>query len=73
MKYNVEEKKVAREFIDCKIPECVRNNEFNLTYDTMEFYEALFDFAYCILNENELFSEFSYSLKSLDFNVLLKK
>ena len=72
MRYSNEEKQVAKDYIDCKIPECIKNNDFDLEYDCMEYYEALFDFAHCILNELELTSVFSNSLNDESFNVLMK-
>ena len=72
MKYTDKEKQIAKNFIDCKIPECIRNNDFNLVYDSMEYYEALFDFAYCILNESELTSVFSTAIMDESFTLLMK-
>lgn len=72
MVYSIEERYIARNFLDCKIPECVLKNEFELTYDSMEYYEALFDYAHCILGGLELSSLFSYSLKKEEIYNFIK-
>jgi hypothetical protein len=53
MRYSDEEKQIAQAFINCKIPERVKNNCFDLQFDSMELYEILFDFAYCVLNDTQ--------------------
>ena len=71
MRYTNEEKQIAKNYINCKIPNCIKNNEFSLEYDSMEYYEALFDFAHCILNDLEFTSAFSNSLEDESFNALM--
>ena len=75
MKYSDEAKHAAKKIIDCKIPKCIKDNSFypKLKYDTMEYYEALFDFAHCILNGVELSSSFSYTLIDEEFVALLRE
>ena len=69
MTYTNEEKRVAKDFIDCKIPNYIYdydeefNKKHNLSVDTMEYYEALFDFAHCIIDGINLESNFSISNK----------
>ena len=71
MIYDIEERQIAKAFLDVKIPECILNNEFELAYDSMEYYEALFDYAHCILAEFELSSPFSYSLNDEGFHTFI--
>lgn len=71
MRYSGEEKQIATDFIVCKIPESIRNNDYNLKYDSMELYEALFDMAHCILNDMSLASIFINSLNDEDWQQLL--
>lgn len=79
MTYTSEEKKIAKDFIDCKIPNYVYdydeefNKKHNLNVDTMQYYEALFDYAHCILNDISLESNFSIALKSKGFYFLIKQ
>lgn len=79
MTYTNEEKQVAKDFIDCKIPDYIYdyNEEFNkkhnLNVDTMEYYEALFDFARCILDDISLESNFSIALKNKEVYFLIKQ
>lgn len=79
MTYTNDEKQVAKDFIDCKIPEYIYdynnkfNKEHNLNVDTMEYYEALFDFAHCILDDINLVSNFSIVLKNKEFLFLIKQ
>ena len=73
MKYNYEEKQIAQDFINCKIPDSIKNNKHNLNFDTMEFYELLFDFAHCVLDDVSLTSNFSSLLVIEEFGVLKKQ
>ena len=73
MKYTEFAKKIAANFINCKIPECIKQNKFEFAYDTMECYEALFDLAHCILGDLEFSSNFYVSIKDNEFIELLKK
>ena len=73
MRYTEFEKKIATDFIDCKIPECIKQNKFEFAYDTMECYEALFDLAHCILEDLEFSSNFYLSINNNEFIELLKK
>lgn len=79
MTYIKEEKKIAKEFIECKIPEYIYdfdesfNKKFNLTVDTMEYYEALFDLAHCILDDLSLKSNFLIALKNEELKNLIKQ
>lgn len=79
MTYTNEEKRVAKDFIVCKIPNYIYdyNEEFNkkhnLSVDTMECYEALFDLAYCILEDISLESNFLIVLKNKEFYFLIKQ
>lgn len=77
--YTNEEKHVAKEFIDCKIPDYIYdydwefNNKHNLDVDTVEYYEALFDYAHCILDDIRLQSNFSFALKNKELFVLINQ
>lgn len=79
MTYMKEEKQIAKDFIECKIPEYIYdydenfNKKHNLNADTMEFYEALFDFAHCILDDISLESNFLIALKNKELNILIKQ
>ena len=79
MTYTIEEKRVAKDFIDCKIPNYIYdydeefNKKHNLSVDTMEYYEALFDFAHCIIDGINLESNFSITLKNKEFYFLIKQ
>ncbi|MDE6241814.1 MAG: hypothetical protein K2M08_05305 [Anaeroplasmataceae bacterium] len=79
MTYTNEEKQVAKDFIDCKIPDYIYdyNEEFNKKHnsnvDTMEYYEALFDFAHCILDDISLESNFSIALNNKEVYFLIKQ
>lgn len=79
MTYTNEEKQIAKNFIECKIPEYIYdydesfNEKHNLNVDTMEFYEALFDFAHCILDDKSLESNFLIALKNKELNILIKQ
>ncbi len=77
--YTNEEKLIAKEFIDCKIPDYIYdydwefNKKHNLDVDTIEYYEALFDYAHCILDNIRLQSNFSFALKNKELFVLINK
>ena len=79
MTYTSEEKQIAKKFIECKIPEYIYdydeefNKKHNLNVDTMEYYEALFDVAHCILDDISLESNFLIALKNKELNILVKK
>ena len=79
MIYTNKEKQAAKNFIDCKIPDFIYdykeefNKKYNLNVDPMEYYEALFDFAHCILDDISLESKFSITLKSKEFYFLIKQ
>lgn len=79
MTYTNEEKQVAKEIIDCKIPNYIYDydEEFkkkhSLSVDTMEYYEALFDFAHCILDDINLKSNFSIISKNKKLYFLIKQ
>lgn len=79
MTYMDEEKQVAKDFIDCKIPEYIYdydeefNKKHNLNVDTMEYYEALFDYAHCILDDIPLESNFSLALKNKELYFLIEQ
>ena len=67
MKYSEKEKLIASDFIKCAIPECIKWNEFETDIDTMECYEALFDFAYSIIDDLKMSSHFSCSIENGEF------
>ena len=67
MDYLDNEKKIAKNFINSKIPEIIKWNKCNLDIDTMECYEALFDYADCILNNLELQTNYCKSLENDKF------
>ncbi len=79
MTYTSEEKQIAKKFIECKIPEYIYdydeefNKKHNLNVDTMEYYEALFDVAHCILDDISLESNFLIALKNKELNILVKQ
>ena len=72
MKYTVDDKIIAENFLHCKIPEPIKWNEFDIKHDTMECYEALFDFAHCVLDDMIFTSIFEKSLSDDEFSQLLK-
>lgn len=77
MTYTNEEKQIAKNFIECKIPEYIYdyyekfNKKHNLNVDTMEFYEALFDFAHCILADINFESDFAKALTNKELYFLI--
>ncbi len=79
MIYTDKEKQIAKEFIDCKIPNYMYDydEEFKKTHhldmDTMEYYEALFDYAHCILDDYKLESNFSKALRNKELYFLIMK
>lgn len=79
MSYTDNEKQIAKEFIDCKIPDYIYdfdevfNKKHNLPVDTMEYYEALFDFAHCILDDYSLESNFSTALRCKELYLLMEQ
>ena len=75
MIYTNNDKKIAKSFLNCPIPESIKWNELQLSFDAMECYEALFDFAHCILGNYEIYSNFSCGLEEnfIAFIVQLRK
>ena len=77
MTYTNEEKQIAKNFIECKIPEYIYdfdekfNKKHNLNVDTMEFNEALFDFAHCILADINFESDFAKALTNKELYFLI--
>ena len=79
MTYTNEEKQIAKEFIDCRTPDYIYdydwefNRKHNLDVDTMEYFEALFDYAYSILHDIRLQSNFSFALKCKELYILINQ
>ena len=73
MIYTNKEKQIAEDFLNCKIPSAIKDNEYALKNDSMEYYEALFDFAHCIVDDHILMSAFAKILEDSEFECFLKK
>lgn len=65
--YTTEERQVASDFLKLGIPDSIRLNKISCRYDTMEYYEALFDCAHCIISNVSCDSAFIYSISDDSF------
>ena len=75
MTYTVKEKKVTKKFINCKVPNYFdeKSNEQYLDVNIIDYYQALFDYAYCILVDIKFQSNFSYALGNEELYILISQ
>lgn len=65
-----QEREILRHFIDLKIPQTIKNNDYSFKFDLMECYEEMFNNSHSLLDgfkvrENEIHCVFSHEFTSL--------
>lgn len=73
MKITENEKRVLKDFINCKIPPLIRDNKYNYKDDLMECYEELFNSSHSLLEGYNINSKDIFCILEDDYLNLLNK